>query len=732
MRYGEFTLMVRNAANQMIAFYTFESQKKRRAGRRDIEADLLAGDTIHEGVLPEEAKPMMGLPPGLLDKMYEKLDLSPEQKDALDQLKYDFSPVSSFKHRFQRRSMTPGYSLDFQRAYLNYFFFGSNYLTNVKYAEALRNQIKEVKDSAMPLDQGTRRGQIAKFMQNHYNYTMDPKADWATFRQAATLWALGAVPAAATLNLSQMLVGSYPFLASKFGGIGFGDKRAMGAMMKAGAQLSTFYKRAKFEGMTEADMRALNEGVKEGIITEALAHELAAASEADNLKPFAYTRAREIWNFVTEKSMWMFEMTEQMNRRITFRAAWNLALQHPDQPYVQDSVTKHKLAYMRLLEKGWMPHEAAAFVVAKDATEETQYIYQQWAQPRFMRGKARTVFMFKSFMQNTLFMLWNNPGARSRSMLVMAFLGGMMGMPGGEDLRGILKALAWHLFGKDFDIEEEARRFVIEVLDGKIPPDLVLHGAARRGFGLPALMDMVGVPFPAFDRSKAVGLGNILPVDFGVLAGPHKDTSRAIAESTQKASGAAFGVGFNIFKFLTDSQLSWKDAKTWQLVMPRSLQVATKSYRYYANEEEVNKYGNRVVRFDTDDPRHLMEIIGQAMGYQPMRLAAQWDRIMAEREAITYWNIRREGLVRQLWAARNDGGQYERVLQSIRNFNGDLPEHAALKRINSTTIKQSFQSRARAQQAQESGTPRQRADVGIVRDIQRLYPEAEVDVRTVR
>lgn len=734
MRYGDYTLTVRDSAGAMTGFYTFESQSKRRVARKAIEHDLLPGETISEGVLPEDVRPLMGLPPGLLDKVRDRLGLTPAQITALEQLKFEFTPVQSFKHRFARRNATPGYSLDFQRGYMNYFFFGSNYLTNVKYAQPLLEQIKAVRDSARPLADGTRRGRIANFMTDHYHYTMNPKADWATFRQMATLWALGGVPAAATLNLSQIVIGSFPFLASKFGGIGRGDARAVAALGKAGAQLSSYYKRGSLEagGMTEADLRALSEGVKEGIITEALAHELAAAAEKDNLKPYVWSKGRDTFNWILEKSMWMFEMTEQMNRRITFRAAWRLALEHPDQPYVAEAVEKHRLAYERLLEKGWNRNEAAAFVVAKDTVEQTQFIYQQWASPRFMRGRLRTVFIFKSFVQNTLFSMYNNPGAGARTFLLMAFLGGLMGVPGAEDLRGIIKMLAYRLFGKDFDIEEEARKFVVELMDGKIPPDLVLHGAARRGFGLPAAMDLVGVPFPAFDRSKAIGLGHILPVDFGVLGGPHKDTSRAIAESAQKASGAAFGIGFNLYKFLTDSQLDWNDSKRWQMALPRSLQGAVKGWRYYDREEEVNRFGNRVVRFDTDDPRHMAEIIGAAMGYQPMRLAAQWDRIMAEREAIMYWNIRRETLMRQLWAARGDEKQYESMLQNIRNFNAQLPDHAALKRITADAIRRSFQQRERSRTVQESGTPRVRADVPIVREIQRLYPEAEVDVRRVR
>ena len=42
--------------------------------------------------------------------------------------------------------------------------------------------------------------------------------------------------------------------------------------------------------------------------------------------------------------------------------------------------------------------EAAAFVTAVDATKETQFQYGREYAPRFMRGKLRSVFVFKTFI----------------------------------------------------------------------------------------------------------------------------------------------------------------------------------------------------------------------------------------------------------------------------------------------------------------------------------------------
>ena len=149
---------------------------------------------------------------------------------------------------------------------------------------------------------------------------------------------------------------------------------------------------------------------------------------------------------------------------------------------------------------------------------------------------------------------------------------------------------------------------------------------------------------------------------------------------------------------------------------------------------ERNRAGNAVVRFDVNDPQQMMEILGMAAGYNPTRLSVQWDRIIAEREAVQFWDLRKQGLLRQAWSARRTGDKdsWEQVLVAIRKFNADLPKDARLKAITADALRKSFEARARAGNAQESGVPTQRSDIPIVREIQRIYPEADVDVRRVR
>jgi hypothetical protein len=734
MRFGDFVLLIKDQDGNVRSRYHYETEAKRKRGRKDLEGKLLPGEVFQETAIPEQAKPFMGLPPGLLDLIAEKLELSDEQRKTISELKYEYAPAHGFQHRFQRKSRVPGYSMDFMRAYANYFFHGSNYFTNVKYVQALRDEIGLTKLSAEGLGDGTKRIQIHNFMNEHLNYMLDPKPDFAHLRGVMFHWGLGFSPAAAFINLSQMALGSYPFLAGKFG-----DVKAIAGMTRAGTNLSTFYKRGTLAGLTAArDMRALSEGVKQGIITEAMAPELAGLTEQDNLRKGSFGKASELARLFAEYSSFMFQTTEQVNRRVTFRAAWQLALDNPTAKYVKEMTSKHSLQYESLIQQGWSENEAAAFVVAKDATESTQFIYHQWANPAFMRGKFRTVFMFKNFLQNTMFMLWHYPEARVRSLLVFAFLGGMMGLPGADDMKNIIKAVGWRLFGKDWDPEQEARKLIIDMTSGKINPDLLLHGSSRYGFGMQALMGLMGVPFPTVDLSKSIGLGRLLPADPNTLLGQgaSKDPKKALLDSVTQVAGYAFQTNANFYNALTDTQLAWNDAQRWTKAMPRALAGLSKSYQALRGEDPAirTRTGSAVIKFDTSDSVQLMEALSMAAGFQPQRLTQKWDVIMAQREALEFWQLKREGLLRQAWQGRNsdDKENYTRAIQAIRDYNENLPTEARTKAITADEIRQSFVTRAKGQAMQEAGLSTHLKDIPLIRSIQELYPGADIDVRRTR
>lgn len=741
MRFGDFTITVKNAAGAVIHFETFERERTRNAAVGEIKAKMATDDTIQMGKLDRAARPLLGVPTQLLEMMAEKLDLTKAQRDALEQLKFELSPAQSFKHRFQHKRRVAGYSQDFRRAYASYFFHGANHLMKAMYADRLRALTKATTEETKDVEKVTRRHEIVTFMNDHLENWLDPKSDWAAIRSIAFFWALAWTPAAAAQNLTQTMMTTYPFLAAQFG-----DLKAVGALMRTGRDFETFYKKGTLDNATEFELKAISQGIKDGLISEAMAPELAGYAENNTLGRWNGT---EMQTHIMKFNEWgakMFELAEQVNRRLAFRATLKLAMENPGNKFVKEMPVKHRLHYEQLRKEGWTEAQAAAYVSARDTVVTTQFQYGREYAPRFMRGKARSIFVFKTFIQSYVVFLVNYPQAAVRSILVMGFLGGLMGIPGAEDLQQILKALGWRLFGKDFDLEKEARKWMLEFVghdeNGRQTADMVLNGIARQGYGIPAFMDMIGgtvgvdVPMPTFDRSKAISAGTLLPVELGKLFGPPvQDVDMVISGQAQKASGAVFGAGFNIYKALVNKSLSWDDSKRWEKAVPRALGSLAHSYRVGTEGRERTNTGATLVKYDVRDTEQLMEVIGIAGGYQPFRTALQWDRVIAGRDAVKLWDIRREGLMKQFGNATfgQDQKEIDRVRGAILEFNKSLPDAARGKAITGDVLRASVGTQARSRAAREAESSVRRSDIPILQEVQKLYPASRaVSVKKVQ
>lgn len=748
MRFGDWTLIVKDGAGRTTGFYTFRTKRQRDKAAEGIR--LNPDEQVFKSKLHVLARPMVGMPTKLLDDLSEMLAASSAegiggltqkqilaQRELIENARFEMEPQGSFADRFRTRKLTRGYSRDFMRAYANYMFQFGNFYSKVLFFDKIADAIRKVWQSADGMADSSKRVAIGNYLADHFAYVMYPRADWALLRHGFAVWHLGFVPASAAVNLSQTLLTTAPLLADKFGGI-----QALGALSKATAQFRTYYRKATIRGMTDFDMRALARATEDGLISEGQAAELAAATTTDNLPRTKIGRsAGEAAQWTAEKSMFLFGMAEQMNRRVAFRAALDLALRNPTAPYVRESVSKFKLQKEELLQAGWTEAEADAYVTAYNATETTQFLYSRWANPKFMRGRWRTFFLFKSFLQNMLHFQWNNPGAGIRSVLILLFLAGLMGVPGADDLKSLAKGLGWLFFDKDWDVEDAVREFIVENLKSDIDPDYLIHGAGRFGFGVPAILNAVGVPFPSFDRSRSIGLGQISPVDIGKLVGPGaaKDVHRVIADESQRAAGATFGPMLGIYRALagtgtTAPPSAWIDFKRWERAVPRALADLSRAYRYSTEGEERTRTGSRVVGFDVRDPVQAMEVIGAALGYTATRTAKTWDERMADFEAKTFWNLKRQMLLQQYWSAARVGDRegMQQVEKSIGEWNRSLPPEAGLKAITRQTLDRSVKSRMRAKERFEAGLPTAKQDEPISEKVRRLYPGAEYSVQRVR
>ncbi|MBW2561784.1 MAG: PLxRFG domain-containing protein, partial [Deltaproteobacteria bacterium] len=463
--------------------------------------------------VPQEVMPLRGLPPSLLRSLEEKLKLSDVQKEWLDKFIVEQGPARSFRKRLLKRGNIPGFSYDGMRSYANYFFHGAGYLARRKYGDPMQQAVNEAAREGSELrdkladdpnneglisDVSKRRG-IIDFMQDHLTSIMDPKPDGSMARAIAFTWWIGAVPSSAVLNLTQIPMVAMPYLGARFG-----DLKTVKAFGEAAKDIKKLYadpKNVKF--LDDIFVKGLGLAMEEGFIDESMATEVGATAEGRNMAAaLPGNAAHKALMIASHASSWMFATSEKFNRRLVFRAAWGLALKEPNKAYIQELIEKEHLSFERLINPeghNFTREQAGAWLAGRDAVRRTQYEYAKWSRPRFMRGRLQgALFTFFMFPQNTVWFMFNSPG-NIRFLVMMAILGGMQGIPFSEDVQALIRFLSRHLFGKDWDVEKEARKFVIELSESPDLADNLMHGISRNGFGLPAMADAIGIPFPSFD-----------------------------------------------------------------------------------------------------------------------------------------------------------------------------------------------------------------------------------------
>lgn len=726
MRFGKFAVIVKDVDGGTRYMEQVESradaQKRGEEIRKQIsnrgESDKLK---VRVDKIPETVEPFKGMPTALLRRVRDTLKLTAEQERWLDDLIVQMSPEQSFRRRFARRENIPGFSLDAQRAYASYFFHGANYLSRIEFEPLMQDIIdglgQETSQLGLTEPDVIKRREIVDFLRDHKNHIMNPGPDWAQLRSAAFIWWLGFSPASAALNLTQIPLVGWPYLSARFG-----DGKSANALRKAVRAVQRMYKN-KPDAVTQQDLRLLDLAVRQGFIDESQATELAGTAQGDTIQRLLPgSKAQRFLMQTAHWAGWMFQQSEKLNRRIVFRAAADLARNNPDVEYLNDLVRQNIDQFHDLVEQeGLSTSEAKAFLAGKDAVRRTQFEYASWARPRFMRGRKGTLLMFFMFVQNSVWFAAHSPG-RTRYLLMMMLAAGLMGLPGAEDLASIARFISRNLFGSDFDVERELRELVVAMTDGELPPDLILHGTSRVGFGLHHAFDAVGVPFPKFDFSANISMGQIVP-GVAELGRPGLEFEERFANVSTDVAGAAFGVGINLLKVLSDDALPITDAKRYERALPRALRNAVRGVRFAKEGRERARDGATVVEFDASDPNDLAETVGQALGFTPTKLSRKWDQQTMQREVIGFWTIQRGMLFRQYDHAKVVGDkEAERdAIAAIRRFNNEVP--FPTKRISISDLKRSARERVRRRKLREKGIPTTRRDIPIAQEVQGLFPE---------
>lgn len=734
VRFGQWTVTIRDPGlnDQVIFFSAYATQAERDAAVRQMAGNHV-GHRIQVGRVTEDLHEFMGLPAPLLRAIKNMPGISQTQQDWIDQFLHQASPERSFRKRWLQRKGTPGYSRDGIRAYSHYFLSGANYLAKLDFKEELQDQIQMLRQTLPTLADTKKRSLIIEAMQSAHKYIMEGGRDWAKFKSFVSLWQLGFNPAAAAMNLLQSPTVTLPYFSGIYGrGANVLMSQCANGLKRAGLSFRPSTSSTQFDAA-----RLMLQQM--GKIDVGQAPELGSYAEGYNLLNLsAGTRAQRAWRQLSHMGMAMFAVAERINREIAFGMSWQYSTSQPNHPHLQQIevtyITEINALQGQTIEVNGQQvtisrDTAIAIVAAREAIDRTQFVYAPWARPGFLRNPLASSFLvFFQYTQAMIYAFGNNPG-RVKMFLIYASLFGLMGLPGADDLDEVLNAIAKRIFGKEFSLEAEARKFVRELTQGtifdEVGPDLLAHGLSRYSFG-PGLMQE-GYGIPQFDASANGSLGQVVPglAQAASAIGNRKDWKDITAEVARDTAGAGFGQMFSLLQFLQSDPFT-SDIKKWEAVMPRGVRALSKASRYYLEERERTKQGGTLVDFDVQDPDDLATIALQAFGFSPTRINQKWDAIGKVNDTYQYFYGRKSALMAQynealIW---KDKEAVATVRGRILDYNREVRERGLSgMSISSDGLKQSMRARATSRALQDQGLPAQKSQIQIQRQVgKEMYP----------
>jgi hypothetical protein len=715
MRFGKYTVAVRAksdlvykgedyVAGDMMLFEAHELAKYQEEAFGALGKEFKGVDVqINMSQLSDVEYAAVGMPPALYAQLQEELDLTDTQLEQLKDIYLRHSPGQSFMKRLRRRRGIDGFSMDAMRVYSNYMFTAAGYIARVEHRLDMRAPLDELQRAIPQLRSSVQddRGliEILDYFNKHYDYLMKPENDWAQLRALGFIFYLGFSPKAAMVNATQIPMVTYPFLAAQYG-----DKVSINEITKAYGDVVKFLRGKGEKVLSGNDQWMFEEMLRESVLDESQVTELAGMGEAPTLfRIMPESSMTRNFNKFSYAAGWMFRNVEIYNRRVTALAAFRLALRKSGD-------------------------RDAAYKVAKEAVQKTQYEYAKWNRASFMRGKKSVIFLFYNYLQHTLYLLGGNEGSQvaGRMWFMLLMASGMLGAPFAEDLLDLIDWGATEvkemtgMKNPRVDLRADLRELLVHITDH---PDMLMHGLGRYyGLGPLHLLSALGVPVPNVNIAGSIGMGRITPgLDDAMRQArtPEEKFGRTLVG----VMGPVGAMGYNIWKAVESN-----DPDTWkrfERAMPIAMKAASKALRVGSRGEETLKGGANFMDYDLEDPEQLVELATQMIGFNPTRMAQKYEMLIAQRTAAEYWHMRRSVVMANLGyaIAINDREGIADARKALRKYNASV-SHRTL-RITSADIRRSMKARKGARRKIESGQPRRKRDRAIYHQVGEQFPEVE-------
>lgn len=634
-RFGKYTIdVVENGERQY--FGLFETAREANAMAEKMRAEFGA-DSVTQGTLSDESyKLFAGITPESLELFGNMLGLDSDGDTAQDQAFQEYLRLTktnrSAMRRLIHRKGIAGFSSDVGRVLASFVY------SNARQTSAGLN-MGDLGDAISKIPK--QQGELTDVAVRLSEYIKNPQEEAQAVRGLLFAQYLGGSVASAFVNITQPFAVTFPWL-SQHGGA----RKAAAEIARAAKDMST--KGKKYEADLSAALKAAED---DGTVSPQEVHQLMAqARGSGSLGAGDGTRLGDARaaakNSVARLSLaWgkLFGAAEQVNRRVTFIAAFRVA---------RDQGIKNPAEF------------------AREAVRETQFIYSKANKMQWGRGAVGgTLMTFKTYSVayiELMHRLWNQgekgslerKEGRKAAMLMIATLmlmGGAGGLPFAEDAEDLIDGAA-QLMGYNFSAKKAKEQFLIDVF-GESLAEFVDKGVS-------------GLPGSPMDVSGRLGLGNLIPGtglftertshsrDLLEIAGPAGDLASRALSGTKKILGGDIGAGVTDF-------------------MPTAVRNAMKGVDMAATGMYRDTKGYKVL--DTN----MLEAALKGVGFQPKGVSKVQEANWLNQREKNFYSMKAQE-IRAQWAAgifEKDAGKVQAARDAVNEWNRKNPDQRIVIRI---------------------------------------------------
>ena len=475
-RFGQYTVDVVDANGDREYFGMFESAYDARKMAEKM-GDLYGTDFVTQGALSaEEFKMFAGVTPETAELFGEMLGLDATGDKAADQAFQEFLKRTknnrSAMKRLMHRKGIKGYSEDVGRVLASFIYSNARHTSAALNMGNLDRSIADI-----PKAEGQLKDAAVKLAQ----YIKNPQEEGSVIRGWMFAQYLGGSIASAVVNLTQPIAVSFPYL-SQFGGAA-----------KAAAELARSSSDWATKKAFSADLqKAIEDAEADGTLSPQEVHNLLRQARGQNpLRAGDGTKYGDakaaLQNTGSRVGLgWgaFFSLAEQINRRVTFVAAYRMA---KDQGMA----------------------DPAKF--ASQSIKETQFVYNKASRMQWGRGAVGgTLLTFKTYSVSYIELMhrmWTQgekgsperAAGRKASLIMLAtlfMLAGGGGLPFMEDLEDVIDGMS-QIMGYNLS-SRKARQDFLDSVFGEMLGEFVETG-------------ITGIPGMPTDISGRLGMDNLIP-----------------------------------------------------------------------------------------------------------------------------------------------------------------------------------------------------------------------------